>query len=290
MKGIILAGGEGRALYPSEKVISKELLPVYDKPMIYYPISTLMEAGIREIIIISSPDNVPIFKKILGNGERFGISLSYAVQEKPEGIAKAFLAARDFVGNDTCALILGDNIFYGSNFSEHLKAGIKNAEEGCATIFSHYAEEPEHYGIVEFDDEGNVLSLEEKPKHPKSNYCATGLYIYDGQAVEKAAGLKPSPNGKYEITDLNRLYFEEGKLRVQVLSRGFAWFDAGSVDTVISASVFVHTLQSSQGIVICCPEEIAYRNSWISREELIHASKLYDDSAYGQYLLSLAEN
>ena len=290
MKGIILAGGSGTRLYPLTKVTSKQLLPVYDKPMIYYPLSTLMLAGIKDILIISTPADTPRFQELLGDGSHFGIHLSYAIQPRPDGLAQAFLIGEDFIGNDTCAMILGDNIFYGGWFRKNLSDAVKNAEMGKATIFGYYVKDPERFGIVEFDKEKNVLSVEEKPTHPKSNYCITGLYFYDQRVVEMAKKVKPSPRGELEITDLNRLYLEDGSLMVQVLGRGFAWLDTGTMDSLMEASTFVQTVQNRQGVVISAPEEIAYHEKWISKEELLESAKLYGKSPYGEHLQHVADN
>ncbi len=258
MKGIILAGGSGTRLYPLTKVTSKQLLPIYDKPMIYYPLSTLMLAGIRDILIISTPSDTPRFKDLLGDGSNFGINLSYAVQKKPEGLAQAFLIGEDFIGNDTCAMILGDNIFYGGWFRKYLNDAVRDAENGKATIFGYYVSDPERFGIVEFDKEKNVISVEEKPKKPKSNYCITGLYFYDNRVVEMAKKVKPSFRGELEITDLNRMYLNENDLKVQILGRGFAWLDTGTTESLMDAALFIQTIQKRQGVVISAPEEIAY--------------------------------
>lgn len=290
MKGIILAGGSGTRLYPLTKVTSKQLLPVYDKPMIYYPLSTLMLAGIREILIISTPEDTPRFESLLGDGSEFGITLSYAVQEKPEGLAQAFLIGEEFIGDDTCAMILGDNIFYGGWFRDNLVRAIKNAKEGYATIFGYYVKDPKRFGIVEFDKEGKVLSLEEKPKNPKSNYCITGLYFYDKRVVEMAKKVKPSKRGELEITDLNRMYFEEDALRVQILGRGFAWLDTGTVGSLMEAATFVQAIQNGQGVVISAPEEIAYHSKWITKQQLLDAAERYGKSPYGKHLRRVAED
>lgn len=250
MKGIILAGGSGTRLYPLTKVTSKQLLPIYDKPMIYYPLSTLMLAGIRDILIISTPSDIPRFKDLLGDGSNFGINLSYAVQEKPEGLAQAFLIGEDFIDNDTCAMILGDNIFYGGWFRKYLNDAVRDAENGKATIFGYYVNDPERFGIVEFDKEKNVISVEEKPKKPKSNYCITGLYFYDSRVVEMAKKVKPSFRGELEITDLNRMYLNENDLKVQILGRGFAWLDTGTTESLMDAALFIQTIQKRQGVVI----------------------------------------
>jgi len=290
MKGIILAGGSGTRLYPLTKVISKHLLPIYDKPMIYYPLSTLMLAGIRDILLISTPEDTPQFEKLLGDGSQFGIHLSYAVQEKPEGLAQAFLIGEDFISDEPCAMILGDNFFYGGWFRQNLSAAVKNAAEGCATVFGYYVKDPERFGIMELDHERNVLSVEEKPKHPRSNYCITGLYVYDGRAPELAKQLCPSKRNELEITDLNRLYLDEGKLRAQILGRGFAWMDMGTMDSLMEASVFVDTVQNRQGVVISAPEEIAYHEKWIGRGELLRAAALYGNSPYGKHLRRVSED
>lgn len=288
MKGIILAGGAGTRLYPLTKVTSKQLLPVYDKPMIYYPLSTLMLAGIRDILIISTQTDTPRFRELLGDGSHFGVHLSYAVQPSPDGLAQAFLIGEDFIGDDTCALILGDNIFYGGWFRKNLQTAVANAQEGKATIFGYYVRDPERFGVVEFDKSLNVLSVEEKPAFPKSNYCITGLYFYDRRVVELAKQVKPSPRGELEITDLNRLYLERGDLRVQVLGRGFAWLDTGTMDSLMEASNFIYTVQNRQGLVISAPEEIAYHEQWITKEELIRSAGLYGKSPYGEHLRRVA--
>ena len=290
MKGIILAGGSGTRLYPLTKVISKQLLPVYDKPMIYYPLSTLMLAGIRDILLISTPEDLPRFQELLGDGGQFGIRLSYAEQPRPEGLAQAFIIGEEFVGGEPCAMVLGDNIFYGGWFRKSLRAAAENARNGKATIFGYYVRDPERFGVVEFDKDYRILSLEEKPKQPRSNYCVTGLYFYDGRASELARSLKPSTRGELEITDLNRLYLEEDRLRVQVLGRGFAWMDTGTMDSLMQAAVFVEAVQNRQGVVISAPEEIAYQAKWIGKQELLKAAELYGQSPYGEHLLRVAEN
>lgn len=289
MKGIILAGGSGTRLYPLTKVTSKQLLPIYDKPMIYYPLSTLMLAGIKDILIISTPDDTPRFEELLGDGSKFGINLSYAVQPSPDGLAQAFLIGEEFIGDDTCAMVLGDNIFYGSYFRKNLADAVKAAEEGYATIFGYYVKDPERFGIVEFDKNRNVVSVEEKPQHPKSNYCITGLYFYDNRVVKMAKQVKPSARGELEITDLNRLYLNEGKIKVQLLGRGFAWFDTGTMDSLMEASVFVQTVQNRQGVVISAPEEIAYMEGLITKEQLLESAKLYGKSPYDEHLKIVAE-
>ena len=290
MKGIILAGGSGTRLYPLTKVTSKQLLPIYDKPMIYYPLSTLMLAGIRDILIISTPFDTPRFKDLLGDGSNFGINLSYAVQEKPEGLAQAFLIGEDFIGNDTCAMILGDNIFYGGWFRKYLNDAVRDAESGKATIFGYHVSDPERYGIVEFDKEKDVISVEEKPKKPKSNYCITGLYLYDNRVVEMAKKVKPSSRGELEITDLNRMYLNENDLKVQILGRGFAWLDTGTTESLMDAALFIQTIQKRQGVVVSAPEEIAYHEKWISKEKLLCLADLYGKSPYGQHLKTVAED
>lgn len=289
MKGIILAGGSGTRLYPLTKVTSKQLLPIYDKPMIYYPLSTLMLAGIKDILIISTPDDTPRFEELLGDGSKFGINLSYAVQPSPDGLAQAFLIGEEFIGDDTCAMVLGDNIFYGSYFRRNLAEAVKAAEEGYATIFGYYVKDPERFGIVEFDKNRNVVSVEEKPQHPKSNYCITGLYFYDNRVVKMAKQVKPSTRGELEITDLNRLYLNGGKLKVQLLGRGFAWLDTGTMDSLMEASVFVQTVQNRQGVVISAPEEIAYMEGLITKEQLLESAELYGKSPYGEHLKIVAE-
>ena len=290
MKGIILAGGSGTRLYPLTKVTSKQLLPVYDKPMIFYPLSTLMLAGIKDILIISTPVDTPRFKELLGDGSSFGIKLSYAVQESPDGLAQAFLIGEDFIGNDACAMVLGDNIFYGGWFRKNLIEAVRNAESGKATIFGYYVKDPERFGIVEFDKSRNVISVEEKPNNPKSNYAITGLYFYDNRVVEMAKKVKPSARGELEITDLNRLYLEADDLKVQILGRGFAWLDTGTMESLMEAATFVQTVQNRQGVVISAPEEIAYHSKWITKEQLLKTAELYGKSPYGEHLMSVAED
>lgn len=290
MKGIILAGGSGTRLYPLTKVTSKQLLPIYDKPMIYYPLSTLMLAGIRDILIISTPVDTPRFEQLLGDGGSFGIHLTYKVQPSPDGLAQAFLIGEDFIGDEPCAMILGDNIFYGGYFRKNLRDAVANAKNGNATIFGYYVKDPERFGIVEFDKDRNVLSVEEKPENPKSNYCITGLYFYDNRVVEMAKKVKPSARGELEITDLNRLYLEEQALKVQILGRGFAWLDTGTMDSLMEASTFVQTVQNRQGVVISAPEEIAYYEKWISKEKLLASAKLYGKSPYGEHLQRVAKD
>lgn len=289
MKGIILAGGSGTRLYPLTMVTSKQLLPVYDKPMIYYPLSTLMLAGIRDILIISTPTDLPKFEALLGDGSQYGITLSYKVQPSPDGLAQAFLLGEEFIGDDSCAMVLGDNIFYGNGFSKILKEAVANGENGKATIFGYYVNDPERFGIVEFDDTGKVISVEEKPKNPKSNYCITGLYFYDRRVVEYAKQVKPSARGELEITDLNRIYLEDGTLNVKLLGRGFAWLDTGTMDSLVDASDFVRMIQNRQSIVISAPEEIAYINKWIDSDKLMESAAKYGKSPYGAHLKRVAE-
>ncbi|MBE6792778.1 MAG: glucose-1-phosphate thymidylyltransferase RfbA [Ruminococcaceae bacterium] len=288
MKGIVLAGGSGTRLYPLTRVTSKQLLPIYDKPMIYYPLSTLMLAGIRDILIISTPSDTPRFKELLGDGHQFGIELSYAVQESPDGLAQAFLIGEEFIGDEPCAMVLGDNIFYGGYFTRNLAEAVENAEKGIATIFGYFVKDPERFGIVEFDNDLNVLSIEEKPQEPKSNYCVTGLYFYDNRVVEMAKQVKPSARGELEITDLNNLYLQANSLKVQVLGRGFAWLDTGTMDSLMEAASFVQTIQNRQGVVISAPEEIAYRKRWISKEALLESAEAYGKSPYGEHLRRVA--
>ncbi len=290
MKGIILAGGSGTRLYPLTRVTSKQLLPIYDKPMIYYPLSTLMLAGIKDILIISTPTDIRKFEELLGDGGHFGIHLSYSVQPNPDGLAQAFLIGEAFIGEDPCAMILGDNIFYGGYFRKNLADAVKNAEEGRATIFGYYVKDPKRFGVVEFYKDKNVLSVEEKPQDPKSNYCITGLYFYPKGVADKAHKVRPSARGELEITDLNRLYLEEKKLNVQILGRGFTWLDTGTMDSLMQASTFVQTVQSRQGVVISAPEEIAFLKKWISKEELIRSARLYGNSPYGEHLMRVAED
>jgi glucose-1-phosphate thymidylyltransferase len=289
MKGIILAGGAGTRLYPLTMVTSKQLLPVYDKPMIYYPLSTLMLAGIREILIISTPQDLPNFERLLGDGTQYGLKLSYKVQPSPDGLAQAFILGDEFIGDDCVAMVLGDNIFYGSGFSKFLQNAVDKVSHNGASIFGYYVTDPERFGIVEFDANGKVISVEEKPEHPKSNYCITGLYFYDNSVVQKAKNLKPSKRGELEITDLNRLYLEEDNLHVQLLGRGFAWLDTGTMDSLVDAADFVRTLEKRQGLKISAIEEIAYIKGWITKDELIEAAKRYGKSPYGQHLMAVAE-
>lgn len=287
MKGIILAGGSGTRLYPLTKVTSKQLLPVYDKPMVYYPLSTLMLAGIRDILIISTPTDLPNFEKLLGDGSNFGIHLEYKVQPSPDGLAQAFLIGEEFIDGDSCAMVLGDNIFYGNGLGKHLREAA--AREQGATVFGYYVDDPERFGIVEFDENGKAISIEEKPEHPKSNYCVTGLYFYDNQVVEKAKKVKPSARGELEITDLNRMYLDEGQLNVINLGRGYAWLDTGTMDALADAGEFVKVIENRQGIMLSAIEEIAYKNGWIDRETLIECAKAYGKSSYGKHLMQVAQ-
>ena len=289
MKGIILAGGAGTRLYPLTMVTSKQLLPVYDKPMIYYPLSTLMLAGIREILIISTPDDTPRFEHLLGDGSQFGIRLEYKVQPSPDGLAQAFLLGEEFIGDDACAMVLGDNIFYGNGFRKVLKEAAADAESGRATIFGYYVHDPERFGIVEFDENGKVLSVEEKPKNPKSNYCITGLYFYPKGVSAMAHEVKPSARDELEITTLNDMYLKQERLDVQRLGRGFAWLDTGTMDSLVEAADFVQMIQKRQSIVISAPEEIAYVNQWISKEKLLESAERYGKSPYGAHLKAVAE-
>lgn len=288
MKGIILAGGSGTRLYPLTMVTSKQLLPVYDKPMVYYPLSTLMLAGIKDILIISTPTDLPNFERLLGDGSQYGIKLSYKVQPSPDGLAQAFLLGEEFIGDDCCAMVLGDNIFYGNGFTKLLRQAVKDAENGKASIFGYYVNDPERFGIVEFDENGRAISVEEKPAHPKSNYCITGLYFYDKRVVEYAKKVKPSARGELEITDLNRLYLDDGTLNVQLMGRGYAWLDTGTMDSLVDASDFVRMIQNRQGIEISAPEEIAFVNGWITKETLMESAERYGKSPYGEHLKKVA--
>jgi len=288
MKGIILAGGAGTRLYPLTMVTSKQLLPVYDKPMIYYPLSTLMLAGIKDILIISTPEDTPRFESLLGNGNQFGIHLQYAVQPSPDGLAQAFIIGADFIGDDDVAMVLGDNIFYGNGFSKLLMGAAEN--KGRATVFGYYVEDPERFGVVQFDDAGRVLSVEEKPAHPKSNYAITGLYFYDNSVVEIARNLKPSARGELEITDLNRVFLEKGELDVKLMGRGYAWLDTGTIDSLLEAADFICMLEKRQGIKISAPEEISFRKGWISKEKLLESAAKYGKSPYGAHLRKVAKN
>ncbi len=290
MKGIILAGGSGTRLYPLTRVTSKQLLPVYDKPMIYYPLSTLMLSGIREILIISTPDDTPRFESLLGDGSNFGIKLSYAVQPSPDGLAQAFTIGREFIGEDASAMVLGDNIFYGNGFGTVLRSALENAEKNRrATVFGYYVPDPQRFGVVEFDDNGKVISIEEKPENPKSHYAVTGLYFYPSGVSKKADEVKPSERGELEITSLNQMYLDDGLLDVQLLGRGFAWLDTGTMDSLVDAADFVRMVEKRQGIKISAPEEIAFRNHWITKEQLITSASLYGKSPYGEHLKAVAD-
>ncbi len=290
MKGIILAGGAGTRLYPLTMVTSKQLLPVYDKPMIYYPLSTLMLAGVQDILIISTPQDTPRFEDLLGDGSQYGVHFSYKVQPSPDGLAQAFLLGEEFIGDDCCAMVLGDNIFYGNGFSRILRNAVENAEQrGRATVFGYYVNDPERFGIVEFDASGKVISVEEKPQNPKSNYAITGLYFYDKRVVELAKQVKPSARGELEITTLNDLYLQQGDLDVQLLGRGFAWLDTGTMDSLVDAADFVRMVEKRQGIKISAPEEIAFKNGWITKEKLLESAERYGKSPYGQHLRRVAD-
>lgn len=289
MKGIILAGGSGTRLYPLTMVMSKQLLPVYDKPMIYYPLSVLMLAGIKDILIISTPTDLPNFEKLLGDGSDFGVNLSYAEQPSPDGLAQAFIIGEDFIGDDCCAMVLGDNIFYGNGFTKILTEAKENAEKGIATVFGYYVDDPERFGVVEFDENKNVISIEEKPKNPKSNYCVTGLYFYDNRVSKYAKSIKKSDRGEYEITDLNVRYLMEKSLAVKLLGRGFAWLDTGTVESLHEAAEFVRITETRQSVMISAPEEIAFIKGWISEDQLKKAAEKYGKSLYGQHLKKVAE-
>ena len=288
MKGIILAGGAGTRLYPLTMVTSKQLLPVYDKPMIYYPLSTLMLAGIKDILIISTPQDLPNFENLLGDGSQFGIKLSYKVQPSPDGLAQAFLIGEEFIGDDLCAMILGDNIFYGGGLKDKLRKAVENSKNGFATIFGYYVHDPERFGIMEFDSEGKIISVEEKPEKPKSNYCITGLYFYDKRVVEYAKKVKPSARGELEITTLNDLYLQDGTLKGIVLGRGFAWLDTGTMDSLVEATDFVQMIEKRQGVKISAPEEIAFRDGWIDKDTLMVSANKYGKSPYGEHLKNVA--
>lgn len=290
MKGIILAGGAGTRLYPLTLVASKQLLPVYDKPMIYYPLSTLMLAGIQDILIISTPEDTPRFQALLGDGSQFGMHLSYQVQPSPDGLAQAFLLGEAFIGEDACAMILGDNIFYGNGFGKLLRAAAADAQAGKATVFGYYVNDPQRFGVVEFDREGRAVSIEEKPEKPKSNYAVTGLYFYPQGVSGMAAQVKPSPRGELEITTLNSMYLEQGRLNVQLLGRGFAWLDTGTTDSLVEAADFVRMLEKRQGIKISAPEEIGYKNGWITKQTLLESAQHYGKSPYGSHLRAVAED
>ena len=290
MKGIILAGGAGTRLYPLTMVTSKQLLPVYDKPMIYYPLGTLMLAGIKDILIISTPVDTPRFENLLGDGSQFGVNLTYKVQPSPDGLAQAFLLGEEFIGDDACAMVLGDNIFYGNGFSKILRAAVENAEQNArATVFGYYVNDPERFGIVEFDENGKVISVEEKPKQPKSNYAITGLYFYPKGVSAMAHEVKPSARGELEITTLNEMYLNQGNLDVQLLGRGFAWLDTGTMDSLLEAADFVQMVEKRQGIKISAPEESAYKNGWINKEKLLESAERYGKSPYGAHLKAVAE-
>ena len=287
MKGIILAGGSGTRLYPLTMITSKQLLPIFDKPMIYYPLSTLMLAGIQDILIISTPVDLPNFQKLLGDGSQYGVRLSYKEQPSPDGLAQAFILGEEFIGDDDVAMVLGDNIFYGQHLDEVLQKAVAN--KGRATVFGYRVDDPERFGIVEFDENGKVLSVEEKPEHPKSNYCITGLYFYDNRVVEYAKNLKPSARGELEITDLNRIYLEQGDLDVQLLGKGYAWLDTGTMDSLLEAGEFVHMVQTRQNVMVSAPEEIAFQKGWITQKTLLDTAARYGKSAYGMHLKKVAE-
>lgn len=284
MKGIVLAGGAGTRLHPSTIAVSKQLLPIYDKPMIYHPISVLMLAGIREILIISTPSDLPDFQRLLGDGSRFGVKFSYKEQPSPDGLAQAFIIGEEFIGNDDAALVLGDNIFYGDGFSGKLKSIVKNTKKGGATIFGYQVKDPQRFGVVEFNDKGKVISIEEKPENPKSNYAVTGLYFYDNKVVDYAKSLKPSARGELEITDLNNIYLKNGQLNVEILGRGFAWLDTGTHHSLLQASQYVHTIEENQGIKIACLEEVAYRMGFVSKEDLLKTIEKYKNNDYFNYI------
>lgn len=289
MKGIILAGGSGTRLYPITEGISKQLIPIYDKPMIYYPLSTLMLAGIKDILLITTEQDQPGFKRLFGTGKQFGLNLEYIIQPSPDGLAQAFTLGKDFIGNDTCAMILGDNIFYGNDLIKKLKRARENAENGYATIFGYQVKDPERFGIMEIDEYHNVLSVEEKPDNPKSDFAITGLYFYDNRVVEKAFKVEKSARGEYEITDLNRMYLDEGRLMAELLGGGYAWFDTGITDSLLDASNTIKTLQNLRASIISCPEQIAYKNGWLTDKELLQRAKLMEKNEYGKYLMKTYE-
>ena len=287
MKGIVLAGGSGTRLYPSTMVVSKQLLPVYDKPLVYHPISVLMLAGIKDILIISTPHDLPNFEQLLGTGEQFGIKFSYKVQPSPDGLAQAFILGEEFIGNDSVALVLGDNIFYGQGFSAMLKSAVENSDSGYATVFGYQVKDPQRFGVVEFDENGKVISLEEKPEHPKSNYAVTGLYFYDNKVVEYAKSLKPSKRGELEITDLNKIYLEKDRLNVALLGRGFAWLDTGTHKSLLQAGQYVQTIEENQGIKIACLEEVAYRMGFLTKNQVVANVHRFNNNEYFEYIRSL---
>ena len=290
MKGLVLAGGSGSRLYPITKGVSKQLLPVYDKPMVYYPLSALLLAGIREILVISTPEDLPGFRRLLGDGSDYGVRIDYAAQPSPDGLAQAFLIGEDFLGGDSACLVLGDNIFYGAGFSKRLKNAAANAANGRSTVFGYYVNDPERFGVVAFDKDGHATDIEEKPANPKSNYAVTGLYFYNSDVVKMAKQVKPSARGELEITTLNQMYLDQGKLDVQLLGRGYAWLDTGTMDSLVEAATFVQTVEQRQGIKISAPEEIAYKYGWITKEKLLESAARYGKSPYGQHLKNVADD